>query len=160
MNKLRIATIVPITLILSFALLLVFRVTASAPHQKALVGTWERIALKDQDGQPLTGAAVASQLIFSADGHYAQVRNPPGRAKLNKPLQDMTKEELLNRFEGINCHAGTYALTGTKLTRKPLSHTNPSQEGDEIQQTCKFEGEVLILAGTTTKREARFRRVK
>jgi hypothetical protein len=160
MNKQRIATIVTLSAILSLSLLLVFRATASAPNQKALVGTWERIALKDQDGQPLTGAAVSSQLLFSADGHYVQVSNPPGRAKLNKPLKDMTKEELLNRFEGINCHYGTYALTGTTLTRKPLSHTNPSQEGDEIQQTCKFEGELLILSGTTTKREARFRRVK
>ena len=98
MNKQRITTIVTITAILSLSLLLAFSATASAPNQKALVGTWERISLKDQDGQLNTGAA-ASRLIFSADGYYAQVGIPSGRAKLNKPLQEMTKEELLSLYE-------------------------------------------------------------
>jgi hypothetical protein len=159
MNKQRIATIITITGILSLALLLVFRATASAPNQKAFVGTWERISLKDQNGQLNTGAA-ASHLIFSADGHYAQVGIPSGRAKLNKPLQDLTKEELLNIFAGVNCHYGSYAVTGTTLTRKYLSQTNPNLEGTEIKQTWKIEGELLILSGTTNKSEARFRRIK
>lgn len=158
MNKQRIATIVTITAILS--LLLVFSVTAAAPNQKAFVETWERFAGKDQDGQPITGTTVPSYLIFSADGHYVQVSTPPGREKFDKPLKDMTKEELLNRFEKVGGSYGTYTLVGNMLTRKVLADANPNLEGTEFKQTYKFEGNLLILNSTTTKREAHFRRVK
>ncbi len=160
MNKQRIATIITITIILSLSLLLVFSATASAPNQKAFVGTWERIARKDQDGQAVTGATVPSQIIFSADGHYVQVSNPPGRAKLDKPIKEMTKEELLNRFENVSGSYGTYSISGNTLTRKLISSSAPNGEGIEFKQTYKFEGDLLILSGTTSKSEARFRRVK
>ena len=160
MNKQRIATIIAFAAILSLALLPVFRATASAQNQKAFVGLWERIAIKGNDGQPVTGAVVPSQLNFNADGHYLQVTNPPGREKLDKPIKEMTKEELLNRFEGVSGGYGTYALSGNTLTRKSLTNSDPNREGTENKQTYKFEGDLLILNGTTNKVETRFRRVK
>ena len=160
MNKQRIATIVTITGILSLSLLLVFRATASAPNQKAFVGTWERIAIKNSEGQAVTGATVPSHLIFNADGHYMQVTNPLGREKLDKPIKEMTKEELLNRFEGVGGSYGGYTISGNTLTRKSTTNSDPNREGIELKQTFKFEGDLLILTGTTAQYETRFRRIK
>ena len=155
-----IAALAATTFTISSAMFLTNRADANAPNRKDFVGAWERIALKDRDGQPVTGTAVPSQLIFSAAGHYVQVSNPPGREKLDKPIKEMTKEELLNRFEGVNGSYGTYMISDNSLTRKVISTTNLNLEGTEIKQTCKFEGDLLILSGTTSKSEARFRRLK
>ncbi len=161
MNKKLIAPVISlIALTITLASLSAGNHAASAQNQKAFVGTWERIARKNNEGQPVTGAAVPSQIIFSADGHYVQVSNPPGRAKLDKPIKEMTREELLNRFENVSGSYGIYSISGNTLTRKLISSSNPNSDGSEFKQTCKFEGDLLILNGTTTKSEARFRRVK
>ena len=161
MNKKLIAVVIGvIALTFTLASLSTGNTAASAPNQKAFVGTWERIAFKDREGQSVNGAAVPSQLIFSADGHYVQVINPPGRTKLDKPIKEMTKEELQNRFEGVGGSYGTYSISSNTLTRKSITNSDPNAEGRELKQTCKFEGDLLILNSTTSKSEARFRRVK
>ena len=148
------------TFTISSAMFLTNHADANAPNQKAFVGLWERIAIKNSEGQPVTGATVPSHLIFNADGHYMQVTNPLGREKLDKPIKDMTKEELLNRFEGVGGSYGSYSISGNTLARKSSTNSDPNREGIELKQIYKFEGDLLILSGTTTKSEARFRRVK
>ncbi len=136
--------------------------TAAAPNAKALVGTWERFSLKDNEGKPAEERTVRSFLLFCADGHYSQTILPAGREKLDKPLPEMTKEELLNRFVGVVASYGTYTIAGNKLIRKSITATSPNAEGGELAQTFRLEGETLILSSTTagSKAEARFRRVQ
>ena len=134
----------------------------AAPNAKAFVGTWERFSLKDEAGKAVEERLVRSFLLFSADGHYSQTTIPAGREKLDKSLQEMTKEELLNRFDGTRATYGTYTMAGNNLTRKYLTTTNPNEEGSGVVQVFRFEGDTLILTSATAenKREARLRRVK
>lgn len=148
------------TFTISSAMFLTNRADANAPNQKAFVGLWERIAIKNSEGQPVTGATVPSHLIFNADGHCMQVTNPLGREKLDKPIKDMTKEELLNRFEGVGGSYGSYSISGNTLARKSSTNSDPNREGIELKQTYKFEGDLLILSGMTANYETRFRRLK
>ncbi len=136
--------------------------TYAAPNPKAFVGTWERFSGKDEAGKAVEERLVRSFLIFSADGHYSQTTLPAGREKLDKPLREMTKEELLNRFGGTRATYGAYTVAGNKLNRKYLSTTNPNEEGREVVQIFRFEGDTLILTSATpdNKSEAHFRRVK
>ena len=136
--------------------------TSAAPNSKAFVGAWERFSSKTATGEPAEERLVRSFLIFSADGHYSQTVLPAGREKLDKPLPEITKEELLNRFTGVLATYGSYAIAENKLTRKIMTATSPNVEGTEFSQAFRFEGEVLILSSTTvgSKGEARFRRVK
>jgi hypothetical protein len=103
---------------------------------------------------------VRSHLVFSADGHFAQASNPSGREKLDKPVKEMTKEELLNRFEFVSSSYGDYSMAGDLLTRKSISNVNPNFEGTDFVQRFRFEGDLLILNSTKTKGEVRFRRLK
>ena len=134
----------------------------AAPNAKAFVGTWERFSLKDEAGKAVEERLVRSFLLFSADGHYSQTTIPAGREKLDKPLQEMTKEELLNRFDGVRATYGAYTIAGNKLARKYITILNPNEEGKDMVQIFRFEGDTLILTSATAenKREARFRRVK
>ena len=161
MKKILIVTALAVTTFAIFvSVLFTNRADANAPNQKAFVGLWERIAIKNSEGQPVTGATVSSHLIFNADGHCMQVTNPLGREKLDKPINEMTKEELLNRFEGVSGSYGSYSISGNTLARKSSTNSDPNREGIELKQTYKFEGDLLILTGTTANYETRFRRLK
>jgi hypothetical protein len=91
-----------ITLPFIFSYLLAANTAASVPNQNVVVGTWERVAIKDAEGNALENRFVPSFLIFSADGHYSQTVLPAGREKSDKSLKDLSREELLNRFDGTS----------------------------------------------------------
>ena len=162
MNRKLIAIVISvIALTFTLASLSAGNTAASAPNQKAFVGTWERFSIKDDEGKAGEERLVRSFIIFSADGHYSQTTLPAGRTKSDKPLKEMTKEELLNRVDGVRAVYGAYTIAGNKLTRKEITDLNPNREGQELVQIFRFEGDVLILTSATgTKSEARFRRVK
>jgi hypothetical protein len=132
--------------------------SAAAQTPNPVVGAWERISMTDARGE------VAKQepafLLFSASGHFAQTVTPAGRPKINKPLQDMTKEELLARFQGLSARFGTYTIAGDKLTRKNVAHISPAAEGTSETQLFRIDRDVLILTTEGEKGEVRFKRLE
>ena len=101
---------------------------AMAQSANPLVGVWERISLMrgTTQGQP---PAAPEFLIISADGYFSESELPEGREKVNKPLEQMTKEELVARFQRTAASRGTYTIQGNVLTRKHIADLNPSSEG-------------------------------
>ena len=161
MNKKLMALLISvISVTFTLASLSAGKTAASAQDAKAFVGTWERIAVKDNDGKVVEDRLVRAHLIFSADGHFSQTIHPKGRDKSSKPLQEMTKEELLKRFDGAQGFYGTYTINGNKLIRPMLTSLDPNREGTgyTFVHTFRFEGDLLIL--TADKFEARWQRVK
>jgi hypothetical protein len=127
-----------------------------------LVGAWERISDINAQGiqqQPPTPPAF---LILSADGFYSQTAIPAARTKVDKPLEELTKAELIARFNRVVARRGTYTIVGNRLTRHDISNINPSGEGTDQIQLFKIEGDTLILTtpDPNSKAEVRFRRMK
>ena len=149
-----------ITLAVVLTLGLATESTAQTPN--SLVGAWERISLLDAEGKSTQPPTPAAFLILTADGFFSQSAIPPGRSKINKPLDQMTKEELLQRFNRLEARRGTYTVTGNRLTRKSVAHGDPNQEGTEQVQLFRIDAGTLILSSTDPKlkNEARFRRAK
>ena len=119
--------------------------------------------MKDSTGADVSPLPPAAFTIFSANGWYSQMAIPTGRAKVNKPLADYTKEELLERFSRAEARRGRYSTMGTTLTRTYTASLDPNAEGRDPQvQHYRVVGDVLILTSTspTNKSEVRFRRVK
>lgn len=110
-----------------------------------LVGTWERISLKrgNMEGQP---PAAPEFLIISADGYFSESEIPEGREKVNKPLDQMTKEELVARYQHTAASRGTYTIEGNVLRRKHIADLNPSAEGSDQVRNFRFEGDILVLS--------------
>jgi hypothetical protein len=133
-----------------------------AQSGSGLVGTWERISLRGAEGQTTQPPAPAAFVVFTANGQWSQMAIPSGRPKVDKPVQGLTKEELVARFDRVEARRGTYNVAGTTLTRKNVVSGNPNQEGTDSVQSFRIEGDVLILSSTDPKlkNEARFRRVK
>jgi hypothetical protein len=145
----------------AIALLAVTCAAASA-QTNPLVGAWQRMSDINAAGIQQQPPAPAAFLILSADGFYSQTAIPEGRAKVNKPLDQMTKEELVARFDRVTDRRGTYTIVGNKLTRHDISNTNPGAEGGDQIQLFRIEGDVMILTteDPKSKAEVRFRRAK
>ena len=116
-----------------------------AQSTNPLVGVWERISLKrgTTEGQP---PAAPEFLIISADGYFSESELPEGREKVSKPLGEMTKEELVARFQRTAASRGTYTIQGNVLTRKHVADLNPSAEGNDQVRNFRFEGDILVLS--------------
>lgn len=144
------------------ALLLGFTIALPAQTQTPLVGAWERISLLNAEGKATQPPSPAAFLVFTADGFFSQSAIPTGRSKVNKPLEQMTKEEVLQRFNRLEARRGTYTVTGNRLTRRNIAHGDPNQEGTEQVQLFRVDGSTLILSSSDpkSKGEARFRRAK
>jgi hypothetical protein len=144
-------------LISGLAFLLVSHAAAAqAPNR--LVGAWERVAMTDARG--VAAKPEPAFLLFSADGHFAQTVTPSGRPKSDKPLQDMTREELLARFQGLQARFGAYTVAGDRLTRRNIAHVNPGAEGSQETQVFRIDHDLLILTTEGEKGEVRFKRLE
>ena len=151
-----------VRMVVALLLVCVFSYGASAlaQHQNPLVGAWERFSLKNDEGVDMQPPEPVAFVIFTADGYFSQTVIPTGRNKLKKPLEDMTKDELLHRFQNLFAWCGTYTVSGNTLTRRIISHTNPNIEGTELVQEFRLEGDLLIWTRPGSKAEARLRRAK
>jgi Lipocalin-like domain len=155
MNRRRLLSAIPLAAV-------TVAVPTVARAQSPVVGAWERVSLVNAEGKPTQPPAPPAFLIFSADGFFSQSAVPTGRPKIAKPLDQMTKEELLARFTRLETRRGTYTISGNRLTRRNVTHGDPTQEGSEQTQLYRVEGDTLILSSNDPKlkNEARFRRVK
>jgi hypothetical protein len=142
---------------------LVLAMTSVARAQApTVVGAWTRVSLRDSVGKTIQPPEAPSFVIFSANGYFSQTGLPAGRAKLNKELGAMTKDELLARFQHVDAWRGTYTIVGTRLTRKTVADVDPTGEGNELVQVMRFASDTLILTrvNPADKSEARFVRVR
>src|SRR5262252_6750578 len=89
----RVRTVVSLLLVCVFA----YGASVLAQNRPPLVGAWERFSLKNDEGVDIQPPEPAAFVIFTVDGYFSQTVIPTGRNKLKKPLEDMTKEELLHR---------------------------------------------------------------
>jgi hypothetical protein len=136
---------------------------APAQNREVFIGTWERISNKDAEGRALDERLLPSTIIFAADGHYSQTGFPSGRDRTSKPVREMTREELVNRLDGVVSGYGTYTVTGNRLTRRVLQHLNPSSQGTEIVQEFVIAGDTVtlkVLSDLLKNSETVYRRVK
>lgn len=136
--------------------------SAFAQSTDPVGGAWEQVSaknLKTGEMQQLTTPPV--HLIYR-DGHYVQFAAAANRAKGNTPRPEMTKEQLVERYN-LQGQYGTYRVAGNKLTRRSISAALPDNEGRETTSDFRIEGDTLIVTATGANggmTESRYRRLK
>jgi hypothetical protein len=127
-------------------------VPATAQNANSLVGSWERVRSDPPDEMAF--------LIFSNDGFFTQTILPTDRPKINKPLRDLTKEELVVRYEQLVARRGPYRVEGNRLIRRDVAHHNPNLIGRDRIDRWRIEGGMLILSNEQGKDTDWYQRAK
>jgi hypothetical protein len=98
---------------------------------------------------------------FGADGYWSMMEMPDQRPKMDKPLEEMTREELFQRFDKVEGGWGHYIVKREFVNRIHLGNIAPGPVGGNQIREYVFEGEVMNLAGTGPNRspQARVRRL-
>lgn len=136
--------------------------SAFAQSTDPVAGAWEQVSTKDlKTGETRQVPAPALHVVYSG-GHYVQFAAAANRAKGNTQRAEMTKEQLVERYN-VQGQYGTYRVAGSKLTRKTISAVAPDNEGRENTSDFRIEGDVLIVTTTAANggmTENRYRRLK
>jgi hypothetical protein len=137
----------------TLALVLLLGTTAGfAQNSNPLVGSWERIKADPP--------ALPAFLIFSNDGFFTMTILPADRPKSDKPLRELTKDELIVRYERLVARRGPYRIEGNRLIRNDAAHHNPNLVGRDVIDLWRIEGDTLILSDPKGKDNGWYRRAK
>jgi len=80
------------------------------------------------------------------DGYYSLSNAAGGRQPLTKPVPEMTKEELLNRFQSLQVQDGTYeVIAPNRILIKRRVSQFPQNHNTEQVMEWKVTGEQLSL---------------
>jgi hypothetical protein len=135
--------------------------SASAQAKDPVAGAWEQVSSKNLKTGAMAQMPTPALHLVYADGHYVQFTAAAKRAKGNIPRPQMTKEQLVERYN-LQGQYGTYRVAGNKLTRHIVSAALPDNEGRETTSDFRIEGDTLIVTttGADGGTENRYRRLK
>ena len=135
--------------------------SVSAQSKDPVAGAWEQISSKNLKTGAMAQMPTPALHLVYADGHYVQFTAAAKRAKGNTPRAEMTKEQLVERYN-LQGQYGTYRVAGNKLTRRIISAALPDNEGLESTSDFRIEGDILIVttSGANGGSENRYRRLK
>ena len=127
-------------------------------QQNPLVGAWERVSQTNDTG--VANPQPYMLVIFSEDGVFTMVNIAKGRPKTPKPVGELTPEELRSRFAGVQAVYGTYTVVGNRLTRNVVGALNPNNEGQQISDLFRIEGDTLVGWDPASMAESRLKRIR
>ena len=133
---------------------------APPPDYNPLIGSWVRFSLL-RNGFSVQPPDAPLYVKFSSDGYWSMMEFPADRPKANRPLPQLTPQELFVRFENLDGGWGDYTQNGMLNIRHHKAGLGPGGgESDQIRE-WSFEGNILLLAGTGGIRspQARFRKL-
>lgn len=128
-------------------------VVASA---QSVEGAWERseVVVKGGPNAGTNSSPQASLLIF-AKSHYSHMYvrgDEPRKLHADRgPDYSPTDEEMIASYGSFVANSGTYEISGSKITFKPMVAKNPNfMSGGSASSELKVEGNSLWLTSTRT----------
>jgi hypothetical protein len=88
---------------------------SSAREQAKFEGVWDEIRLRE--GNSTEGQKPNHMRRMFLGGYYSLTNASEGRRKIDKPVAQMTREELLDRFRSLQVQDGTYEVIGPNQIR-------------------------------------------
>ncbi len=118
---------------------------APAAAANELVGVWSVVAVDPGDGAAIISPSQPGQYIFAA-GHYSAVFAPGAepRVKSAQSFQP-TSDEMVAQYTSIIVNAGTYEISGSTVTFRPMIAKSPGFVGGYQTSGFRVSGDTLVL---------------
>lgn len=104
---------------------------ASGPGASPMAGAWE-MASERRNG-----------LLLQTDSHYTLIETSKDRPRPETPSTRLSDAEVAVLYAGLTAQAGTYTISGSTMTRRPLLAHNPALQGIDAAVEFKLEGDTL-----------------
>jgi len=120
---------------------------ATAPPENALQGVWrmESIESTDEAGNATAFQAQPGQLIFT-DSHYSMVYVPDESPRVPSAKHwEPTDAERLAHYQSIIVNSGTYEMSGSRITVRPIIARAPEFVGGHETLEFGLDGDLLTL---------------
>jgi len=133
-------------LLLLSSAILALSLAAQAQSKNAFVGVWEEVGGTNAKGEPETGNT-GMRRIFTAEGFYSIAfgRQCSGTQVVDKPLQELTKEQILDRLRCVIAQDGSFTVDGDKMNITRRSAQAPQNVGTKQTMQWKVENGELSL---------------
>ena len=110
-----------------------------------LQGAWSVTAIEPGDGSPVIDPAQPGLYIFAQD-HYSAVWTPGAEPRASSAAAFApTQEERLAQYGTFIVNAGTYEISGSTVTFRPMIARSPEFVGGNTGASFQIEGDVLTL---------------
>ena len=123
--------------------------SGAASPANELAGVWSLAAVDPGGGSPLIQPSQPGLYIF-ADRYYSAVFAPGADPRIKSAISfQPTTEEMVAQYETIIVNAGTYEITGSTVTFRPVIAKSPGFLGGYQVSTFRVEGDTLVLTHDT-----------
>ncbi len=110
-----------------------------------LQGVWSTTASDPGDGSPVIDPSQPGLYIF-VEGYYSAVYAPGAEPRVPSeiPFQP-TPEEMVAQHESIIVNTGTYEISGSTVTFRPIIAKSPGFVGGHSTSEFRIDGDTLTL---------------
>ena len=110
-----------------------------------LVGVWSLTAVDPGDGSAVIDPSQPGLYIF-ADGYYSAVFAPGPDSRIKSAVSfQPTEEEMVEQYQTIIVNTGTYEISGSTVTFRPILAKSPGFVGGHQTSSFRIEGDRLVL---------------
>ena len=145
----------PLSLCVALLCLIVALACGQAPapaHDEPanpLQGVWSQAAVDPGDGSPAIDPSQPGLYIF-AEGYYSAVFATGTEPRVLAEIAfQPTPEEMVAQHESIIVNTGTYEISGSVLTTRPIIAKSPGFVGGESTAEFQVDGDTLTLTDGT-----------
>ena len=128
--------------------------SVSGQSKPSIQGVWRVVEVTITNPNPNPAGlgkgvhtVVQPGLLIITGKHYSQLADTAGKPRPTVPFkvpQKPTFEEMLTQWGPFQANAGTYELSGTTLTTRPIVAKNPALQGKGFgRYTIKLDGQNL-----------------
>ncbi len=114
-----------------------------------LQGVWSQTAVDPGDGSPVIDPAQPGLYIF-VEGYYSAVFATGADPRVPAEIAfQPTPEEMVAQHESIIVNTGTYEISGSTVTFRPIIAKSPGFVGGESMAGFQIDGDELTLTTQT-----------
>ncbi len=120
-----------------------------AAQANPLQGVWSLTASDPGDGSPVIDPSQPGLYIF-VEGYYSAVYAPDDAPRVPAEITfQPTPEEMVAQHESIIVNTGTYEISGSTVTFRPIIAKSPGFVGGQATSEFRIDGDALTLTGRT-----------
>ena len=114
-----------------------------------LQGVWSQTAVDPGDGSPVIDPSQPGLYIF-VEGYYSAVFATGTEPRVLAEIAfQPTPEEMVAQHESIIVNTGTYEISGSTVTFRPIIAKSPGFAGGQSTSGFEIEGDTLTLTDQT-----------